>query len=201
MTTRSRIRLVALGGAAAIALLLAASPALATITPPGSCEGTGVFTPKGEGANPRSAASTETITIPKKAEVRWTGKVNLPSPPPPEGRATNGEVNLKLPMGQDVQIGSWNTSGILTENSGDYDYDIPSVLAGFDMTFSGFHNEEGVLFCSGSVTIQVEGSNPLGIPAVALSVLAILNTSLTIRQRKPGRETVVSTASVDVIDK
>lgn len=182
-------RLLAFIGLLVLMLAIAAAPAAATITPvAGDCTGNGQFNPGGF----KDAASAS-VTIPQKATVAWAGAVIKPAPPPDQPRKVDGWVALELPMGQKVTLGEWPSTGVLVNNSGSYDYDLPSVLAGFDMTFSGEHYEEDSLWCKGEVTIQVEGSNPLGIAAVALTVISVVGVSLSVK-RRPG------TGSVDITE-
>lgn len=183
---RRTARILALSGVLVLLIALAAAPALATITPvAGNCTGNGNFSPGGF----KDAASAS-VTIPQKATVAWAGTVV--KPPPDEPRAVSGFVQLELPMGQKVTLGEWPSTGVLVNNTGSYEYDLPAVIAGFDMTFSGKHFEEGALWCEGTVTIQVEGNNPLGIPAVALLVISVVGVSLSIRQKPGGGPTEVT---------
>ena len=169
-----RMHRVLLLVAISVPLLVAmALPAFATITPNNACTGNGQFTPGGF----KDAASAE-ITIPQKARVAWAGTVIRPAPQQP--RAVDGFVALELPMGQKVTLGTWPSTGVLVANNGVYEYELPSVIAGFDMTFFGEHKEEGNLWCSGRVTVRVEGNNPLGIPSVALFVISVVGVSLSI---------------------
>ncbi|MBW2526770.1 MAG: hypothetical protein JRI23_21485 [Deltaproteobacteria bacterium] len=178
MSLRPTARIAVLAGVAIVAFALAAAPAAATITPhAGNCTANGQFSPGGF----RDAASAS-ITIPREASVAWAGAVI--KAPPEEERTTTGEVRLKLPLGQQVTLGEWNTTGVEVANNGTYTYELPSVLSGFEMTFSGEHYEPEGLWCSGEVTIKVEGSNPIGIATLALSVISVVGVSLSITQKK-----------------
>lgn len=168
--------------ALSVAIALVAAPAFATITPQNGCTGNGQFSPGGF----KDAASAE-ITIPQKATVAWAGTVIRPAPTAP--RAVDGFVALELPMGQKVTLGTWPSTGVLVANNGSYDYELPSVIAGFDMTFFGEHYEEENLWCSGRVTVRVEGNNPLGVPSVALFVVSLVGVSLSITARTSGGQT------------
>lgn len=176
-------RLLLIVGGVLTLLLVAATPATATITPHlGDCTGNGTFSPGGF-----RDASSESITIPAKSTVNWAGAV-IKTVPADAPRTVTGEVRLELPF-TSVVLGEWNTTGTDTGNSGFYDYDVPGLLAGFDVTFSGEHFEPEGLWCSGKVTIQVEGSNPLALPAVGLTIISVVGVALSIRPKStPGTE-------------
>lgn len=153
--------------------ILSAAPAGATID--GNCEGSGAFSP-GPSVDARTA---ERVEIPLDATVQYRGAVNVD--PPSEGRPISGFVSIKLPFGN-VNAGSWDDpDATFTEESGSYTYDLPSVLASFDVTVAGFHFENGQPFCSGEVTLRLEGSNPLALPAVVFTALSIPGVFLAIR--------------------
>jgi hypothetical protein len=183
MKSRRRARVLILVGGVLTLLLLAATPAAATITPHlGGCTGNGTFSPGGF----KDAASAS-ITIPAKSTVNWAGAV-IKTVPADAPRTVTGKVRLELPLGS-VTLGEWNTTGTDTGNSGFYDYDVPGLLAGFDVTFTGEHYEPEGLWCSGKVKIQVEGSNPLAVPAIGLTVISIVGVSLSIRPKStPGMD-------------
>ena len=106
-------------------------------------------------------------------------------------RPIGGEVRVALPFTQ-ITVGTWEDADATgVADSGTYDYDVPSVLAGFDITVSGEHSENGALVCSGSVTLRLEGGNPLALPAVGFTVIGLLGVSLSIRTR-PDRQGGVS---------
>ena len=157
--------------------VFSAAPAGAAID--GNCEGSGVFSP-GPTVDARTA---DRVELPRAATVQYRGVVNVD--PPSEGRPISGFVSIKLPFGN-VTAGSWDDpDATFTEDNGSYTYDLPSVLAGFDVTVAGFHFEDGQPFCSGEVTLRLEGSNPLGLPALVFTALSVPGVFLAIRAR-PG---------------
>ncbi len=175
-------RFALLGGLVVLLLGLAAAPAAATITPQNRCTGNGQFTP---GPNVDAARATS-IEIPLKASVAYSGSVILPTPPPEEGRPIAGSVEVKLPFSS-VTVGSWEDPDATGVNkNGTYTYDLPSVLAGFDVTISGKHLENGAQWCSGTVTVRLEGSNPLGIAAIAFTVISVVGVSLSVLAQSGG---------------
>ena len=181
MSRRSRITFLTLVLVAGFGL--SAAPAAATIN--GPCEGSGVFDP-GPTVDARTA---EKIEIPLSATVSYAG--GLPGIEAGTERPIGGEVRVALPFTQ-ITVGTWEDADATgVADSGTYDYDVPSVLAGFDITVSGEHSENGALVCSGSVTLRLEGGNPLALPAVGFTVIGLLGVSLSIRTR-PDRQGGVS---------
>lgn len=193
MRSRRTVRLIVLVGGVIVLLALASGPAAATITPvKGNCTGNGQFNPGGF----KDAASAK-VTIPQKAEVVWAGAVV--KTPPTAPRAVSGFVELTLPAGQTITIGEWPSSGILVSNSGTYTYDVPSVIAGFEMKFYGEHYEEGELWCKGTVIVEVEGTNPLGVATVPLTVFSLVGSYLTIRRRPSGPTVITEYRKGDLV--
>lgn len=174
-------RLLAAVGAAGVIPLLAASPADAKLS--GPCEASGVL--EGVEHNPKTE---DDIDIPAEGDVAWQGSVpgGDDAGKGPE-RAIKGEVKVKLPGGiGEATIDSWNKPSSTYSNSGDYHYELPSIIEGIPIPLTGFHEEAGVR-CDGSVTLTVgDGGfgNPATIPALVLT--AISATLLIVSVRAGG---------------
>ncbi len=175
-------------------LAIAAGPAAATLERvKGDCTANGTFAPGGF----RDAAS-ESITIPAEATVTYSGTVV--KTPPQSPRAVDGFVRLRLPMGQSVTLGTWPDSGVEVNKTGTYTYDISDWINNIPMTLYGEHYEEGELWCKGEIEILVEGDNPLAFAAVALTVVAVLGSALSIRARGVGVPTEITEIDPKKID-
>lgn len=146
------LRIVIAACIAAAIPLLASTPAHAALS--GPCQASGTL----NGVT-YDAKTTNKATIPLKGTVHWKGSV-----PGSGKRPINGEVKLKLPFIK-LTLGSWGKSSDLHANSGNYKYDVPKELAGFDIPLTGFHKEAGI-FCPGAVTIRFKGSGGFSNPAV-----------------------------------
>jgi hypothetical protein len=177
------IRLPAAAAVAAFVVVvvpaLAASPAGATLE--GPCTASGQVSVNGVAKtgviDPRTTNSTK---IPRKGVVHWKGTAGSGK------RPISGKVQIELPppIGK-VTIGSWGGSSGSHANAGNYKYDFPSVLLGLKVPVSGEHHEPRI-DCSGSITVQLDGSpikNPVLIASLVLTVLALLNVALVVRAR------------------
>ena len=109
-------------------------------------------------------------------------------PVPATKRAAVGEVQVKFPWPVgDVEIGHWGKDAKLTgsnSNAGTYHYDFPSAIAGVKVLVHGRDQEPNGVLCRGSVVVQVAGVSPIAWASLALTVVMVLNLSLTIRARK-----------------
>jgi hypothetical protein len=184
------VRWIRAGTAAGIvfaALSLGAAPAGATVT--GPCDGTALW----QGAEPPLTVTAsqidpgDVVEIPLEGSVEWTGTIAIPPPDAPRDASGHVEVKLPPPFGL-VQVGTWSTSGTLVGNSGNYTYDFPAILSGFEVTVVGKHWEgtltpSGEPTCSGEVTLTLEGTNPIGFVAGGLSLVSIMGAYLAIRVR------------------
>ncbi len=161
---------------------LTAGPAAATINPPGNCEGTGDFTP---GPFIDAAQLQPFPEIPLKASVSWVGAVNGVTPPP-EGREISGVVAVDFPFPvPNITAGDWfDEDATGTSSRGTYTYDLPSILAGYDIVVVGSHSESGSVWCSGSVTLHFEGTSPLLYGAIVLTVVSIVGVGVAMRARQ-----------------
>lgn len=82
-------------------------------------------------------------------------------------------------------MGDWNDPDATgTANSGVYHYDLPDVLAGYDIVVFGEHFEDNALYCSGFATIRFDGSSPLPLVGYAITVVSIIGLALAMRARK-----------------
>jgi len=180
-----RQRAARLGLLAALLLIstvFVAGPATADITPAGRCVGTGSW----DSGQFVDAANLDLVQVfPLEAEVTWQGQVPNVSPPP-EGRQINGSVFVDFPFPiPNIQVGDWDdpdATGIA--NSGKYDYDLPSVLAGYDIVVFGEHFEDGAPYCSGFAIIRFEGNNPLPLVGYAFTAVSIIGLALAMRAKK-----------------
>jgi hypothetical protein len=133
----------------------------------------------------------DVIIIPLEGNVEWTGEIFI-DPPPTEARPTSGNVKVKVPFPVGtVQVGVWSSTGTSTGNSGNYEYEFPSLLSGFTVTVTGQHwegtlDQSGAPTCEGEVTLALEGTNPLGFIGAGLSVVSIMGVSLAIRAKGPS---------------
>jgi hypothetical protein len=172
------------------ALILGAAPAAATVT--GPCDGSAEW----QDVDPAlevvagDVEAGEVVIIPLDATVRWMGAVDIPEPPSPRDTSGTVEVELPFPFGF-VQVGTWSTSGTQIDNSGTYTYDFPAILSGFEVTVQGKHWEgtltrSGDPTCSGTVTLALEGTNPIGFIAGGLTLVSIMGAYLAIRVKGPA---------------
>jgi hypothetical protein len=144
----------------------------------GPCTAVGTLRATGKAYD---AKVVDNITIPRVGDVDWkasTGKSGR--------RLAVGEVRVKFPapIGE-VTVGDWGKNGKTTNaagNSGDYHYDLPTLIAGIKVPVSGDHSEPGVT-CSGVVVVQIEGTSPLAWASLAFTVFAIAGLALAIRAR------------------
>jgi hypothetical protein len=158
-----------------------AVPAGAKLT--GGCAASGTQVQTGKRYD---AVTTDFAKIPRTGDVEWKGSVPVPA----TQRAAIGEVQVKFPWPVgDVEIGNWGKDGKKTgsnANSGTYHYELPKLIAGIKVLVHGRDKEPSGVLCVGSVVVQVEGTSPLAWVSLALTVVMVLNLSLTIRARKVG---------------
>ena len=124
-------------------------------------------------------ATTNSVKIPRKGNVQWHGTAGAGN------RIVSGYVRIKLPppLG-DVKIGSWSTRTSSHANAGVYKYDFATVLLGLKAPVRGVHTESSGLSCSGSITVQLDGSpikNPILVASLVLTFFAVLNFGLVLR--------------------
>lgn len=171
MATWARVSAVA-SAAIAAGVLWAAPAGADVVEPPGSCQGTGTWEGSGQFEDSAAHERSDVIEIPQEDTVDWTGSL--------EGHAIGDtvprreidgavEVKLPAPVGW-VTIDDWGGSSERVANEGSHHYKLPSVLIGIELPLRGFHNENGVGFCEGEVSVVVEGStfsNPMAIAGLA----------------------------------
>jgi hypothetical protein len=171
------IRILVAGAIVALAPVLMATAAHATVT--GPCTATGTINGK------TYTATRESVTIPRNGAVHWTGAVKTPA----GLRNISGKVYLKLPPPFGKMVignGSWDGPSLRRANAGVYTYNFPAALIGPKFVLSGDHAERGAVVCTGAVTVQLEGSkskNPVLIASLVLTFFAILNVGLVMRAR------------------
>jgi hypothetical protein len=165
-----------------------AVPALATVQ--GPCDGNGKWS-TGEDVTASQLQPGEVVEIPRAATVTYTGEVRL-NPPPTEPRPVSGWIKVELPWPiNEVTVGSWPDTGTSTGKTGTYTYDLPAILAGFEVPVSGKHWEGDMEFsgpptCSGKVTLKLAGTNPAGFITAGLTVISIAGVYLSVRARGPS---------------
>jgi hypothetical protein len=169
-------------------VLIGAAPAGATVT--GPCDGKAEWT-DGLSVIASELRPGEVVEIPQKATVEWTGSIAL-DPPPDGPRDVSGWVKVKLPfpIGQ-VTVGDWSDSGTLVESTGTYEYDLPSLVAGFEVPVTAKHWEgnrtfAGAATCEGDVTVKLAGTNPLGFITGGLTLISIAGVYLAVRATGPS---------------
>lgn len=158
-----------------------APPAGASLT--GGCQASGTQLQTGKTYN---AVTTDLAKIPRTGDVKWKGSVPVPA----TKRVAVGEVQIKFPWPVgDVEIGHWGKDGKRTgsnANAGTYHYDFPQLIAGVKVLVHGRDQEPAGVVCRGSVVVQIAGTSPLAWVSLALTIVLVLNLSLTIRARKVG---------------
>jgi len=183
-------RALALVGTLLTALVLTAAPAAATVT--GPCDGSATWPDEKPPLQVVASqlAEGEVVIIPLNSTVEWAGAIDIPQPE--ESREVSGNVRVKVPFPVgSVQVGEWSSTGILTSNSGTYEYDFPSILSGFEVTVEAKHwegtlTQSGAPTCAGDVTLTLEGTNPIGFIAGGLSIVSIMGAYLAIRVKGPA---------------
>jgi hypothetical protein len=180
-------RLLALGGVWCALLVGASAPASAEVT--GPCDGSATWD-DGRTVTAMGLQPGDVVEIPRDARVTWNGQVMITPPATP--RDVSGWIKLELPYPiPEATIGEWQDSGTRVENSGSYDYDLPAVLANFEVTVSGKHWEgnqdfEGEPTCAGEVTLKLEGTNPAGFIAGGFFVLGVVGSWIAVRPKGPA---------------
>ncbi len=172
------VRILVAGAILALVPILSAPAAHAAIT--GPCTATGTINGK------TYTASQDSVEIPRQADVHWRGAIRGVGS---GEREINGKVYLEFPppFGKMV-IGNaeWSGPSSLYANKGVYTYDFPTALVGPKFVLSGHHAEKGTVVCTGTMTVQIEGSktrNPVLIASLVLTFFAILNVGLVMRAR------------------
>jgi hypothetical protein len=85
------------------------------------------------------------------------------------------EISLFGPL-LGIPVKTWEGEADNNSDAGTVSWDIPSwVPGGFEMTVSGFHEDQGVL-CEGTIVVKLEGDfgdGPFGYVALAATVIAL----------------------------
>ena len=162
-----------------LVLVGAAAPAGASLT--GGCAASGTIVQTGKSYD---AVTTNFAKIPRSGDVKWKASVPVPA----TKRVAVGEVQVKFPWPVgDVEIGNWGKDGKQTgsnANADTYNYDFPKLIAGVKVLVHGRDQEPNGVVCRGAVVVQIQGTSPLAWISLALTVILVLNLSLTIRARK-----------------
>ena len=162
-----------------LVVVVIAAPAGASLS--GGCAASGTIVQNGKSYD---AVTTNFARIPRAGDVKWKGSVPVPA----TKRLAVGEVQVRFPWPiGDVEIGHWGKDGKRTgsnANAGTYHYDFPTLIAGIKVLVHGRDQEPSGVVCRGAVVVQVQGTSPLAWASLALTVLMVLNLSLTIRARK-----------------
>jgi hypothetical protein len=157
-------------------LVMSAHPAGAALDDP--CQATGTI--KGVPHNPETQ---DTAKIPRKGTVAWEGSV-----PGSGKRDIEGKVYVKIGPAS-VNVGTWSGPSDTYKNNGTYKYKFPSVLVGLKVPVWGHHADKGFT-CNGHITVELAGSklgNPILLGSLALTVLSVVNLSLSVRAKRVGR--------------
>jgi hypothetical protein len=155
---------------------IGAAPAGADIN--GPCTGSGAFNrgTKARGpftVNAQDLKPGDVVEVPVKDTVHWKGDISGVS----GNRTIDGfvAVDLPWPFGE-ATIDTWGKSTDLTGNEGEHSYSLPSLIPrGVEFEVSGQHSENGVVVCSGTAKVKVEGSAfdsplaPIGLGGTAIS--------------------------------
>jgi hypothetical protein len=185
-----RQRALALAGMVLAAIALTAGPAVAAVT--GPCDGSATWPDEKPPLVVVASQLPEgqVVVIPLEGNVEWTGAIDIPQPE--EAREVSGHVNVKVPwpIGS-IQVGQWASTGTLTSNSGTYEYEFPSILSGFEVTVDAEHwegnlTQSGPPTCAGTVTLTLDGTNPVGFIAGGLSIVSLMGAYLAIRVKGPA---------------
>lgn len=182
-------RALALVGTLLTALVLTAAPAAAMVT--GPCDGSATWPDEKPPLTVVASQLNEgdVVIIPLASTVEWTGTIDID---PGDSRDVSGNVRVKVPFPVgSVQVGEWASTGTLTSNSGSYEYEFPSILSGFKVTVEAEHwegtlDQVGPPTCAGSVTLSLDGTNPIGFIAGGLSIVSIMGAYLAIRVKGPA---------------
>jgi hypothetical protein len=159
---------VSLAGVFVVLPAVPAGAAPSKIGGSANCTGTGHFTKSG---HDYTAADAGVDKVPRVDDVVWAGSItNAPS----GQQAYSGHIEVELPPPfGGVTIDTWGGTTDSTGNNGTKHYDIPGfVPANVQFPVSGSHTQGG-LTCSGSVTVEIEGSafGPFSIATLILTLL------------------------------
>ncbi len=140
-------------------------------TPAGRCVGTAEFT-KGYGGSgtpfkvdSKTLQPDKVLVIPASDEVAWSGSLVGVAP---GSRPVSGRLTLKMPIGS-IELGAWGPTGTTTSSSGTESYDLGFLPRGVPLTVEGEHYENGQLYCSGNLTVELEGG-PFDTPFAPISI-------------------------------
>jgi hypothetical protein len=165
---------------AGVGITLAAGPASAdVVSPAGACTAVGDFTHVKLTVHSTAYVPSDLIVVPRIDVVQWSGHEHAK----PLGyvgpkRPIVGAIQLVLPGSYDVSIWRWSEAeSSRYSNAGAESYKLPSILIGVKMKIAGYEDDAGRRVCSGSVFVEVAGSdfaNPLGWVALAGSALFLI---------------------------
>jgi len=170
---RRLVRVILAAGVTCWVLALGAAPAGANMT--GPCEASGTLTAAGFTVD---AKKSDKVTVPSKDDVAWKASV------PGRGRRSiSGSIDVSFPppIGK-ITVGEWSSESKTYSNADTYSYDLPSVVAGFDIPVTGTHHDKGFT-CSGSVIVRVEGGglkNPAALASLGFTVISAAGVSIAL---------------------
>jgi|HubBroStandDraft_1064217.scaffolds.fasta_scaffold15902_2 hypothetical protein len=159
---------------------LASGPASAdVVSPPGACSASGDFTHAKLTVHSTAYVPSDVIVVPRVDVVQWSGHEHgRPAGYVGEKRPIAGAVRLVLPGSFDVSLWSWaDAESTRYANAGAESYRLPSILIGVKLKITGYEADAGRTVCSGSVFVEVAGSdfaNPLGWVALGGSALFLV---------------------------
>lgn len=176
---RRRHYTLILGICSTAVLFVLTAPAHASLK--GPCTASGTFR---EGNFNVDAKKVDEVEIPRADTVDWKA-----GDPGSGERVIVGSVEIEFPppIGK-IMVGEWGEDGKKAgahNNSDSYTYDLPALIAGFDIPVSGTHQDAG-FSCSGTVVVRIEGggfSNPAALVSVAFTVLIGINMFLSLKAR------------------
>ncbi|MCE9623199.1 MAG: hypothetical protein K8R99_12720 [Actinomycetia bacterium] len=151
-------------GAVALGFVIGGSASHANADVPGGsgCEGSAVWLE--DGLTIVAETDGGPYTIPRSDTVRWEGSVT-DAPGVYSGSVT---VELPPPFGE-VEIDSWSGDSESTSNSGEHEYDFPSLVpAGVEFSVNGEHIDENG-GCSGTIAFEIDGG-PFDSPIAPISL-------------------------------
>jgi hypothetical protein len=162
--------------AAPLCLAVSGPAGAEAVSPPGACVVNGKWKKAGITVRSVEHEPSDVIDIPRRDIVGWKGRIKGGAGDKnTKRRDISGRVTIEMPLGQSVEVNTWDGTSVRTAKKGRRGYNLPSIFSGVKLKLHGEHSENGQKVCSGSVYLQVEGSatsNPLLWAAVAGLVIS-----------------------------
>ncbi len=158
MTNRRRLSAFGVLGGIVVLLVATAAPAGAEVIV-GNCTGSATFS---NGAVvTESTPLSETVTVPNKDIVQYSGNTHLTPPDQEEG--FGGYVAVRLPVGGSWIVADWPVPSDAktkeVDDSGSYAYEVPGYVpqgtGGLEVT--AYHSQRGQV-CQVAVSMALSGS-------------------------------------------